>query len=43
MKLPYPFPDYSEPVDKHYAGGFVTSVFLSYQIPLLLAGVKMVL
>jgi len=43
MKIPRPFPDYSEPVDKYYAGGFVTSVFLSYQTSLTIELVKMVL
>jgi len=42
MKLPYPFPNYSEPIDKYYAGDFVTSTFLSYQTSLLLAGVKII-
>jgi hypothetical protein len=31
MKLPI-LPDYDEPVDKYYAGAFVTSVFTTYII-----------
>lgn len=33
MKLPF-FPDYSEPVDRFYAGAFVSSTFTSYILSL---------
>jgi len=39
MRLPYPFPDYEEPIDRDYAGAIVTSVATSY----LLAAIKVIL
>lgn len=31
MKLPL-LPDYEEPVDRHYAGAFVSSTFTGYML-----------
>jgi len=38
MRMPFPFPDYEEPVDRDYAGAIVTSMATSY----LLAAIQII-